>query len=88
MSMVVERKVIIKDILQKSPCENCNICVRLRLLEMGLVPGQKIRIKKFRDDLWTITLLDENEMSISTLGLRKEEAERMLLEEDCVVSLV
>lgn len=86
--MVVERKVIIKDILQKSPCENCNICVRLRLLEMGLVPGQKIRIKKFRDDLWTITLLDENEMSISTLGLRKEEAERMLLEEDCVVSLV
>ena len=58
----------------------------MRLMEMGVVPGQKIRLKQYQKSLWTLTIL-ENDNPISTYGLREDEIERILLDEECIVSL-
>jgi Fe2+ transport system protein FeoA len=55
-------------------------------MEMGVVPGQKIRLKQYQKSLWTLTIL-ENDNPISTYGLREDEIERILLEEECIVTL-
>ena len=84
MVMEFEKVLVVKDVPQSKPCLDCDSCMRLRLMEMGIVPGQKLRIKKFQETLWTISVL-ENDVPVSTFGLRDDEVERILFEEDCVV---
>ena len=87
MEMEFEKVLVVKDVPQSNPCLSCVSCVRLRLMEMGVVPGQRLRIKKFQETLWVISVM-ENDVAISTFGLRDDEMERILFEEECVVSLV
>ena len=87
MIMESEKTFVVKDVPQSEVCLNCKVCLRLRLMEMGVVPGQKLHIKKYQSSLWTISIL-ENNIPVSTFGLREEEIERILLEEDCIVGLV
>lgn len=87
MDMVLEKKLIVKDVPQMNPCQKCKSCIRLRLLELGIVSGQKVKIKKLHQDLWTLSLIDNSGNSYSTFGVRKEEAERILFEDDCVINL-
>jgi Fe2+ transport system protein FeoA len=86
MIMETEKTLVVKDVPQSQVCLNCKSCLRLRLMEMGVVPGQKIRLKQYQKSLWTLTIL-ENDNPISTYGLREDEIERILLEEECIVSL-
>ena len=36
----------VKDVPQSEPCLNCTPCLRLRIMEMGIIPGEKIELEK------------------------------------------
>ena len=75
---------IIKDVPQKIDCENCKTCMRLRLIEMGLMPGTLIEIVKHQSGLWIVNVLSEFGQVESTIALREEEAERVIVkDEEC-----
>ena len=41
----------VKDVPQSEPCLNCTPCLRLRIMEMGIIPGEKIELEKARTNL-------------------------------------
>jgi Fe2+ transport system protein FeoA len=69
----------IENILEGVPCMNCNPCMRLRIMELGLTPGEKILIKDHKMGIWLIDVLSENGNTTYSLALRDEEAERVCL---------
>lgn len=69
----------IEDISVGIPCENCNPCLRLRLMELGFIGGEKIQITGHRMGIWTIDVLSENNSVAYTIALRDEEADRVCL---------
>lgn len=87
--MIKEGKVYrIKDIPQNVPCENCEVCLRMRLMEMGLMPGEKIMFKKFHNDMWLLNVLSESGHEINKIALRSDEFERIIMEEiDCFIDI-
>jgi Fe2+ transport system protein FeoA len=80
----------VKDVPQSEPCFNCKPCVRLRLMELGLIHGQKIRIDSHKLGLWIIHILGiDTDDTVYTLALRNEEIERILFDdEECKISFV
>jgi hypothetical protein len=78
---------LIKDVPEKIDCENCKMCMRLRLMEMGLMPGSLIELTKHQAGLWIVNLLSSTGQVESTIALREEEAERIILEDkECSIS--
>ena len=73
---------IIKDVPEKMNCENCDVCMRLRLMELGLMPGSIVQLNKHQAGLWIVSLLSKSGTVESTIALREEEAERVILEDE------
>ena len=86
MGMSLEKTLILKENHEK--CSLCSICPRLRILELGVSYNQKIKIKEVSSNLFTLSLMDEKNLPITTLGLRKDEIESILLESECIVDLI
>ena len=61
------------DIPQPMDTLHCDFCIRVKLLEMGLVPGTHIRIEKERLGINIVHLLSSNGSIETTLALRSEE---------------
>jgi Fe2+ transport system protein FeoA len=78
----------ISDVPQKLNCENCKVCVRLRLMELGLFEGEYIQIDSHSHGLWRLQILNGKGVSISGVALRDEEMERVFVEDDCSIELV
>jgi len=78
----------ISDVPQKLNCENCNVCVRLRIMELGLFEGEYIQIDSHSHGLWRLQILNGRGVSISGIALRDEEMERVFVEDDCSIELV
>ena len=57
------------------PCQSCTPCLRLRLLEFGMLIGEKIEIRIDRDPM-VIRIGNSWDM-----GIRKDEAVRVQIEE-------
>lgn len=87
MNLNSEKIFVVKDIPQSNPCLKCKTCIRLRLFEMGITPGEKIKFVQKSDNMWILSILGDSEMSVSTIGLRKEEIDRIFFEDDCIISL-
>lgn len=86
---LIGKTVKIKDVPQNSPCFECTPCMRLRLMELGLLEGQKIELSKHSVGLWIVKILTDNGNISSTLALREEELDRILIEDDsCVFNLL
>jgi Fe2+ transport system protein FeoA len=86
---LIGKTVKIKDVPQNSPCYECTPCMRLRLMELGLLEGQKIELSKHSVGLWVVKILTDNGNISSTLALREEELDRILIEDDnCVFNLL
>jgi len=82
----VGQKYFIKDVPRKIDCENCKSCMRLKMMEMGLMPGTMIELNKHQLGLWIINILSDSDNIESTVALRQEEAERIILQdEDCSI---
>ena len=69
----------IKNVLEGDPCQNCNPCLRLRLMEMGVITDEKIFISGHKLGLWIVNLLTKNNNISSTIVLRDDEFERICL---------
>ena len=69
------------DVPANDPCENCTPCLRLRLMDMGFIAGQKIEIEEKRLGLWIVNMVSENGNQEQTFALRPEELDRICLKE-------
>jgi Fe2+ transport system protein FeoA len=67
----------ISEISLGTPCLNCNSCIRMRLMEMGLTEGEKIRVEGKSHGLYRLSILSKKENLFTTLALREEEMERI-----------
>jgi Fe2+ transport system protein FeoA len=65
------------DVPQKEPCENCNPCMRMRLLEMGFVFGTEISVVEKQSGMFVIDMISPNRSVEQTIALRKEELDRV-----------
>jgi Fe2+ transport system protein FeoA len=79
----------VEDVPQSEPCLNCTPCLRLRIMEMGIIPGEKIELEKHHLGLWTVNILTNNNNISSTIAMRDEEMERIFVEsERCGISII
>jgi Fe2+ transport system protein FeoA len=69
------------DAPQPVNCENCNPCLRIRLMELGFITGQKIELGMKRLGLYSVNILTDNGDVAQTIALREEELERICLKE-------
>lgn len=65
------------DVPQKEPCENCNPCMRIRLLEMGFVLGTEISVVEKQSGMFVIDMISPHGIVEQTIALRKEELDRV-----------
>lgn len=72
-------KYEVVDVPQPENCEKCTPCLRLRLMEMGFISGEKIEIEDKRLGLWVVNILTENEETSSRVALRQEELDRICI---------
>jgi Fe2+ transport system protein FeoA len=79
---LIGKVIRVTDVPQNNPCFSCTPCVRLRLMELGLIDGQKIRIDSHKLGLWIIHILGiDTDDTVYSLALRDEEIERILFED-------
>jgi Fe2+ transport system protein FeoA len=79
----------IKDVPESEPCQNCNSCLRLRIMELGMYSGEMIEISAHRLGLWIVNILSDNGSILSKIIMRDEEIKRIILEdEECNVKFV
>jgi Fe2+ transport system protein FeoA len=69
------------DIPQNNPCDKCNPCMRVKLMEMGFIAGQDIRIQKKQWGLYVINLLSKGGHVEQTIAMREDELGRICLKE-------
>ena len=69
------------DVPQPEDCKKCTPCLRLRMMEIGFISGQKIEIMDKRLGLWLVNILSDNDSTTSTIALRQEELDRICLKE-------
>ncbi len=72
-------KYEIVDIPEPENCERCVPCMRIRLMEMGLIDGEKIEFGDKKLGLFLVNILTENDDVSSTIALRQEELDRLCL---------
>jgi Fe2+ transport system protein FeoA len=69
------------DVPQSDPCQNCTSCMRLKLMEMGFIPGQIIEVEKKRFGLLVVHMLTKSGQLEQTIALRPEELGRICMKE-------
>jgi Fe2+ transport system protein FeoA len=69
----------ISEIMRGVPCQECDSCIRLRLMEMGLTEDEKIEVVGLHLGLWRINILSKNHNKVSTFALRDEEMNRVCI---------
>jgi Fe2+ transport system protein FeoA len=67
----------ISDVIENNPCYNCKPCLRLRLMDMGFIPGQKIDVEKCSLGLYLVHLKSDGDNHEQTFALREDEFERL-----------
>jgi Fe2+ transport system protein FeoA len=67
----------ISEISSGNPCLECNSCIRMRLMEMGLTEGEQIRVEDNSHGLYILSILSKKGNLFTTLALREEEMERI-----------
>jgi Fe2+ transport system protein FeoA len=69
----------ISDVIENNPCYNCKPCLRLRLMDLGFIPGQKIDVEKSRLGLYLVHLKSLNGNHEQTFALREDELDKLCL---------
>lgn len=83
MENITTKKIYeVIDIPQKNPCNNCNSCLRLRMMELGVIKGERIRVIDHKFGIFIIEILNNNNTTQSILALREDEFERICLKGD------
>lgn len=61
------------------PCEECVMCMRLKLMELGFVGGQDIEIHKKQFGLYIVNMISKQGHVEQTIALREVEFSRICL---------
>ena len=69
------------DVPEPDNCEHCTSCLRMRLLEMGFVPGQHLSIEPKRLGLHIVHMVAANGRIEQTIVLRSDELGKICLKE-------
>ncbi len=69
------------DVPQPDDCKYCDVCMRMRLMEIGFVPGQHIKVEGERFGLYVVHMIASNGRIEQTIALRSEELGRICLKE-------
>jgi len=69
----------ITDIPEPENCQKCTPCLRLRMMEMGFITGERIEFGERRLGLYTVNILSDNNDVSSVLALRQEELDRICM---------
>lgn len=72
----------IRDVPENTPCLKCNSCLRLRIMELGMYKGEKIELVTHKYGLWMVNILNESNTVVSTVAMRDDEINRIILEDD------
>ena len=67
------------DIPEPENCEKCVPCLRLRMMEMGFITGERIEFGESRLGLYTVNILSDNNDVSSVVALRQEELNRICM---------
>ena len=67
------------DVPQPENCEKCVSCLRLRLMEIGFITGERIEFGESKLGLYMVNILTENDHISSVVALRQEELDRICL---------
>ena len=67
------------DIPEPENCEKCIPCLRLRMMEMGFITGERIEFGERRLGLYTVNILSDNDDVSSVVALRQEELDRICM---------
>jgi Fe2+ transport system protein FeoA len=67
------------DIVKNNPYTNCMGCFIINLFDLGIVPGSKIKVKKFISDTWLVEVFSDNSSTSKTLAVRNENNYRVLV---------
>lgn len=65
---------------ENNPCLNCIPCMRLRKMEIGLIPGEIITVENHTLGIWVIEIKG---LGLSKFALRDEEVLDVFIEEIC-----
>ena len=71
----------IADVPENVPCSNCDPCLGVKIMEMGMYKGERIEVVNHRFGLWTVNILDRNNNVVSTVAMREEEVKRIILDD-------
>jgi Fe2+ transport system protein FeoA len=74
----IGKKYKIISIPENNPCLNCIPCMRLRKMEIGLIPGEVITIENHTLGIWILSI---EGLSLSRFALRDEEVLNVFIEE-------
>ena len=69
------------DVPVNDQCEECVMCMRLKLMEIGFVAGQDIEIQKKQFGLYVVNMISKQGHVEQTIALREEEFNRICLKE-------
>ena len=70
------------DVPQSIDCDNCNPCMRIKLMEMGFVNGQQVEVLEKKFGLYLVNILSDSGHTSSTIALRPEELGRICLKKN------
>lgn len=65
------------DVPQNNPCQMCNPCIRMRLMELGIITGSIIDIQEKMDGMFILNVISDNGSIEQSFGVRKDELERI-----------
>ena len=80
MKLIKNEYYRVVDVPQSSPCFNCKPCIRLRMMEMGFVCGEIIRVKQHSLGIYLVALLTKEGTECQSIALREDEANRIIFE--------
>ncbi len=69
------------DVPQNIPCNQCNPCMRMKLMELGFIEGQEIEVEEKMRGMFIVNMLSVDGYVEQTIALRKEELGRICLKE-------
>ena len=75
------KSYVIIDVPHNELYEKCKLCSRLRLLEVGFIPGQKVKVEKQRYGMFAVHMISSNGKIEQTFALRPEELDIIYLKE-------
>lgn len=55
----------------------CNPCIRMRMMEIGILAGTTINVEEKMKGMYIVQVLSENDTVEQTFAMRKDELERI-----------